>query len=131
MSALLSIADCADLAGVSDKTLRRDIHDGKLTVTRIRGRIKIAPSDWEAYLQKCRSAVTVQAGKPAFSTMGVGLEKLLGLDVMPFRGKRSSGAGSTIVNLAERRASRSKFYFLPAIAPAMCGVMRSTDLPIT
>jgi excisionase family DNA binding protein len=108
MSALLSLAECAEDAQVSEKTLRREVADGRLPVIRIRGRIRIAREAWEGYLQQCQSANTVTVGKPEFSLPGADLVKLLALDRMPFRGKGSSGEESTIVSLAERRTTRSR-----------------------
>lgn len=103
-----TFAELAARVDVSEKTLKRDAAEGKLVTTRIRGRVRIAPQDWEDYLQRCRSAATARDGKSEFSTAGVGLAKLLRLDKTPLRLKAGSASGSTIIELDERRATRSK-----------------------
>src|SRR5438477_627963 len=52
---LYSLDQCARKAGVSLSTIKRDVMEGRLQPTRIRGCVKIHPQDWEEYLQKCRS----------------------------------------------------------------------------
>lgn len=103
-----TLQECADKVRVSVKTLQRDVAAGRLVTTRIRGRVRIAPSDWEAYLKQCRSVATVRDGKSEFSTGGAGLAKLLRLDRTPFRSRGGSGSVPQIVELDARRATASK-----------------------
>ena len=60
---LYSLQECARKADVSLSTIKRDVLEGRLQPTRIRGCVKVHPADWEAYLEKCRSASTAAAGK--------------------------------------------------------------------
>jgi excisionase family DNA binding protein len=40
--------------GVSDRTLRREIRDGKLRATRVRGRLLIDRADLNAWIESCK-----------------------------------------------------------------------------
>lgn len=113
MTAPLTYAAAAELAGVSVRTIKREVADGRLVPVRIRGCVRILASDLQAYLETrrapaCPSDVTAKAGKRACSTLGVGLAELLG----PGRTRSSSSAapatGSTIVELAGHRATASR-----------------------
>ena len=108
MTELYTIERCAEMADVSESTIKRDIAEGKLTATRIRGAVRISPSDWEEYLKKCRSVHTEEAGKFGCNTLGVGLAARLGLTETPRNSSAGSSSRSRIVELAARRAIRSK-----------------------
>lgn len=105
---MLTVAQAADQVGVSEKTLRREIADGRLATTRIRGCIRIAEHDLGEYLKQCRSESTATAGRSEYSMPGLGLAKLLGLEPTPSTLSESGNPGSRIVRLDARRATRSK-----------------------
>ena len=64
---LYTLEVCARKAGVSVSTIKREIVCGKLVPTRVRGRVKIHPADWEGYLQQCRSVARGEDGKSGFN----------------------------------------------------------------
>lgn len=64
---LLTKAEAALLARVSEKTIAREIAAGRIPATRIRGAVRIAHADLEEYLRQCRSVATVEVGKFAYS----------------------------------------------------------------
>lgn len=109
----LTYAQAAACVGVSVRTIKREVADGHLVPVRIRGCVRILASDLQTYLQArripaCPSDDTAKDGRLASSTLGVGLAALLG----PGRTRSSSSAApataSTIVELAEHRATRSR-----------------------
>jgi excisionase family DNA binding protein len=105
---LLTIEQCAKLADVSVSTIKRDILEGKLVPTRIRGAVRIAPQDWEEYLRKCRSVPTVEAGKFGFNTLGVGLAARLASTATRRSTSGGSSSRSPIIELAARRGTPSR-----------------------
>jgi excisionase family DNA binding protein len=106
MSELLTVEECAAKAKCSPRTIKRQILAGKLKATRIGSLVRIRAGDWEEYL--CRSGDTVPAGKSGFSTAGDDIARLLRLAPTRNISKQGSGSGSTIHELAERLATRSK-----------------------
>jgi excisionase family DNA binding protein len=54
---LLSIAQTANLAGVSADTIRRAVSSGSLTAYKIRGCVRIRMTDLEDWITKCRYRV--------------------------------------------------------------------------
>src|SRR5688572_8914949 len=90
---LLSIEDCARRGGISSKTLRREIADGKLTPTLIRGRVMIAVSDWQQYIKSCQYDVTARDTKFAFSPALDALAVRLRINGTRRNTKSSSSAG--------------------------------------
>jgi len=109
---VLTIAEVAAHLRVSDRTVKREIAAGELKAIRIRGCIRIAPSDLDTYLHKrritpsCPSDVTAKAGRRVSGTLGVRLKELLG----PGRTRSSSSVvsvrDSKIVALDDHRSTR-------------------------
>ncbi|MDQ3671478.1 MAG: helix-turn-helix domain-containing protein [Actinomycetota bacterium] len=57
----MSIEEARRLAGgISDRTLRREIRDGRIRVTRVRGRVLIDPVDLVDWIERCKSLVTAE-----------------------------------------------------------------------
>ena len=111
MSLALPIPAAAAEIGVSAKTLRREIADGRIPIVRARSRVLVLRSDLTAYLaahRRCQSAATVAPGKPAFNPPGRGLAELLRLARTRSNGKGTPDGGSRIIALAERRPTHSK-----------------------
>ena len=111
MTLALAIPQAAAEIGVSAKTLRREIADGRIPIVRARSRVLVLRSDLTAYLEarrKCQSAATVAPGKPAFSPPGRGLAELLRLARTRSSGRGAPAGGSRIIVLAERRPIHSK-----------------------
>jgi len=48
---LMSLSEAADILDINVKTVRKMIKDGELQGVRVRGRIKVAPSDLRNYLE--------------------------------------------------------------------------------
>jgi excisionase family DNA binding protein len=108
---MLTLPDAAKLLSVSLSTVRREVADGRLRVSKIRGCIRIAPEDLEQYCREsrqCQCANMGEGGKPAFSIPDDDLARLLGIGATLRSGKRARAGGSTIVKLDERRATRSR-----------------------
>jgi excisionase family DNA binding protein len=73
---LLTVADVADIVGMTDHTIRQAIRDGELPAVKLRGRIRINPADVHAWLdgatitphgiQPVRGPISLQA--PAQTT---------------------------------------------------------------
>lgn len=101
---LYTLEVCAKKGDVSVSTLKREIVAGRLVPTRIRGRVKIHPSDWGEYLRKCRSVNTEADMKSGFSMPAGDLADLL-------------GAVATLPNLSGERATVSKIIALDARRP--------------
>lgn len=106
MPDLLTVERCAELAQCHPRTIKRQILAGKLKCVRIGSLVRIRAGDWEEYL--CRSGVTEQAGKSAYSTAGEDIARLLQLAPTRSTSKRGSGSESTILELAGFRATRSR-----------------------
>jgi len=53
---LLNIAAVANRLGVSTRTVRRLLDDGKLAFHRIGGSLRVSPSDLETYLRLTRES---------------------------------------------------------------------------
>ena len=105
---LYSLEVCAKKAGVSVSTIKRELVAGRLAATRLRGRVKIHPQDWEAYLQKCRSAGTGKDGKSGFNgEVNASADLSAAVATLPNLSAALS-KGSKIVALDERRSTRSK-----------------------
>jgi excisionase family DNA binding protein len=47
---MLTIAEAAQALKVSERTIRREIADGRLRAVRLRSLYRIRPEDWQAYL---------------------------------------------------------------------------------
>jgi hypothetical protein len=105
---LYSLEVCARKADVSLSTIKRDIMEGKLTPTRIRGCVKIHPQDWGRYIEECRSAGMARVGK---SESGASSQKSADLSAAIGTLPNLSAAlskGSRIIALDERRSTRSR-----------------------
>ena len=105
---LLTKAEAAQRAKVSEKTITREIAAGKLTPTRIRGAVRIAAEDLEEYLKKCRSAATARPGKYVCSLPGEGLAALLGIGETLRNLNVDTPSRSKIIALDERRPTGSR-----------------------
>lgn len=114
---MFTLAQAAERLNVSIKTVRREIADGRLKVTPVRGCDRIDQLDLESYKReqrrareetRCQSVAMEKDGKSAFSLPGSALAKLLGIAATPSSSNESSGEGSPIVSLEERRATRSR-----------------------
>lgn len=103
----LTLAECAKLARVSESTIKREVRDGKLRPSRIRGRVRIARQVWERYCESCQLGNTEPAGKCEFNSPLDGLAALLRIGQTRSNTRNSSSAGSKIAVLAERRATAS------------------------
>src|SRR5882672_8865283 len=103
-----TIDECAKMGKMSAKTIRREIRDGNLKAAPIRGCIRIAEEEWQRYRNKCQSENTAVGMKFEFSLPGSALAKLLGIAKTPSSLNESSGQGSSVVSLAERRNTRSR-----------------------
>lgn len=57
MAKLLTLQQVADSLGVSVKTVKREVDDGKLIVTPVRGSQRILEADLAAYIEKARGNV--------------------------------------------------------------------------
>ena len=53
---LLMLRDLAAAAGVSTKTLQREIRAGQLLAVRVGNQVRVRLSDWQAYLEARRIA---------------------------------------------------------------------------
>lgn len=62
MSGGLSVRECAERAGVSADTIRREVKRGKLGAYRIGNQVRIDAQEWAAYLRKSK-VENVQSGK--------------------------------------------------------------------
>lgn len=105
---LYTLEVCARKADVSVSTLKREIVAGRLIATRIRGTVRIAPSDWEEYTRTCRSVATAEASKFGSNTLGVGLAARLRLSRTRASSKGATATASPIIELAEQRSIRSR-----------------------
>jgi excisionase family DNA binding protein len=108
MSEEFTIAECAAKAKVSARTIRREIADGKIRFSKVRGCIRITAEAWEEYRRQCQYVATAEDTKPAFNMPADDLAALLGLTGTPRNGKRATATGSRIVELAAHRATRSR-----------------------
>lgn len=54
----LTIAELANTLDVSEKTIRREINDGKISVIKIRNSIRIDPAEVDGYLKSCEAKNT-------------------------------------------------------------------------
>lgn len=107
---VLTIGEAAQRLGVSTRTVRREIAAGRLVVIKIRGCVRIASEDLDQYIRgsRCQSVATVEDMRPAYSLPADDLADLLGLTATRRSGRRAPDSGSMIVELAERRATRSR-----------------------
>ena len=103
-----TIEEAANEAGVSTSTIKREIADGRLIPTRIRGCVRIAREDLEGYIKQCRSVPTEKAGKSDFSTTGDELAALLGDMLTPSSSRGEPATVSQIIALDDRRRTRSR-----------------------
>ena len=99
---LLTTAEAAERLGMSPRSLRREIADGKLAVVRIRRMVRVCESDIESYIlayrrkepSSCPPSNVVAFGIPASKSGAGSLRSRLGLD-RPAKtrsnGKRASG----------------------------------------
>lgn len=61
---MLTLRAAAAQLAVSERTIRREIADGRLLAIRVRGCFRIRPEDLAAYLDaQCQSAKSATAGK--------------------------------------------------------------------
>jgi hypothetical protein len=105
---LYSLERCAKLADVSVSTIKRDIAAGNLHTTRIRGCVKVHPQDWEAYLQKCRSAGMARDGKSESAESTRLLAELFAAGGMLPNLNAALSKGSKIAALDDYRRIRSR-----------------------
>lgn len=87
---LLNLQDCADLLGVDESTVRRQIRAGALVSSPIGRRILVHPADLVAYQQALRcpsqSAPMVPISSP-FVTLASDIERLIGTGRTKKRGR--------------------------------------------
>src|SRR5690242_20549439 len=104
---LYTVEQCASKAGCSPKTIRRQILAGKLKATRIGVLVRIAPADWEEYLNSCRYVATGRDGRSE-SNMPDAASVARWLPVLTrSSSKRHGDAVSTILELDGFRRTRS------------------------
>lgn len=58
MTKLLDTKEAAIVLGVSSRTVRRLVQEGKLRVVPVRGAVRIHPDDIDDYIAAAREAVT-------------------------------------------------------------------------
>ena len=105
---LYNLEHCAKLADVSVSTIKRDVLEGRLIPTRIRGCVKIHPDDWGRYLQKCRSAGMARPGKSESKrTADASADLLEAVATLPSLSDVLD-SGSKITELGAYRATRSR-----------------------
>ena len=95
-------------ADVSLSTIKRDVLEGRLATTRIRGCVKVHPQDWEAYLQRCRSAGTVTVGKSESAGSSRRSAELSAAVAMLPNLSAALSKGSKITALEDYRPTRSR-----------------------
>ena len=111
MTLALPIPAAAAEIGVSPKTLRREIAQGRLAVVRVRSRVLVLRTDLTTYLEthrRCQSAATAPGGKPAFKLLASDLADLLDLGKTRSSGSGASARSSTIIALDAHRKRASK-----------------------
>lgn len=65
---MFSVEDVADITGLKPATIRAAVRDGELAATRLRRRIRIAPTDLSAWLECNRIQPDVDMTPPPAST---------------------------------------------------------------
>ncbi len=108
----VSVERAAEWLGVSARTVRREIADGRLPAAKVRGIIRILPADLSAYFERqkaaCRSGDTETAGKSGYELVVAaalsGLSPLAPPAGMRKRSNlRSVGRWATLIEQANNR----------------------------
>lgn len=70
---LLSVADVADVLGLSEYTVRQAVRDGDLPAAKLRGRIRIDPDAVRAWINASPVTPAAQVARPGLQSVAGGV----------------------------------------------------------